>query len=194
MKSIHLFLCCIGLMTVSEAGAALVYLESSSGELSGAGGMPTALSFSLGNNTVSGMMGRSTSVDADIFQFTVASGESITSMFLSQYTPAGSAASGSFFAIASGSSINTGDGSAHAANNLVSASSGEFLSSSVLLGSKFSGGASTLTNPIGPGTYTVWFQETATTVNYTLNFVLVPEPSSALLAFCSLGLLARRRR
>ncbi len=179
---------------VPSAGAALVYTESVDDELSGSGMMPTVLEFSMGVNSVSGVMGRSGAMDVDIFSFLVAPNQRVTSIRLSSFFPTSSVGSGSFLAIDDAATINTGDGSGHAANQVVNAASGELLSTRVLLGSKYSGGAATLQAPMGPGWYTTWFQEGATTVRYTLEFTVVPEPSSAALAALGLAAGGRRRR
>lgn len=179
---------------IPAAGAALVYTESVDDELSGSGMMPTVLEFSLGVNSVSGIMGRSGAMDADIFSFLVAPDQRVTSIRLSSFFPTSSVGSGSFFAIDDAATINMGDGSGHAANQVVNAASGELLSARVLLGSKYSGGAATLQAPMGPGWYTTWFQEGATTVRYTLEFTVVPEPTAGALAGLGLAVLGRRRR
>jgi hypothetical protein len=179
----------------SASDAALSYIESINGDLSGNGLAPSVLTFTTGLNQVSGTMGATAGpVDVDIFSFVVGSGQSITSIKLSSFVPVGSVSTGSFFALDDAATIDTGNGTNHAANRLVNASSGEFLSASVLFGTKFSGGASALAGPLGPGTYTIFFRETSTQVNYTLDFTMVPEPSVSLLLIPALGVMGRRRR
>jgi len=194
MKSLPFTRIFIALVLSPLAQAALTYHETINGDLSGLGSAPTFLNFSQGVNTISGTMGLASSLDADIFTFNIAPGNSLTSVMMTQFDPVGEVIEGSFFAIAAGSKISTASGSGHAANTLVNASSRELLVPGALLGSKLSGGASALSTPVGLGSYTVWFQETATSVNYTLGFTVVPEPSTSLLALPASALLARRRR
>jgi len=196
MKLISLAIRCLcaSFSLCSVAEGALTYIESTNGDLSGLGAAPTILDLGIGENTIFGTMGRTTAVDADIFSFSIVGGQSLTSISLLDFAPANSAFTGSFFAIAFGSTINTSDGNSHAANSLVDGSPSELLSPDVLLGEKFSGGDSTLTNPLGPGNYTIWFQETSTSVQYTLRFTVVPEPSTLALASFAFALAARRRR
>ncbi len=184
----------LGAALIPSAEAALAYTESVDEELSSSGMMPTVLEFGLGVNSVSGIMGRSGAMDADIFSFLVAPQQAVTSIRLSSFFPTSSVGGGSFLAIDDAATINMGDGSGHAANQVVNAMSGELLSAKVLLGLKYSGGNATLTAPMGPGWYTVWFQEGATTVRYTLDFTVVPEPSAGVLVVLGLVVAGRRRR
>lgn len=196
MKS-HPLLATIGLsfLSISTSEAALTYIESVSGDLSGNGTAPSVLAFTTGLNQVSGTMGATAGpVDVDIFSFVVGSGQSVTSIKLSSFVPVGTVVTGSFFALDDAATIDTGNGTNHAANRLVNASSGEFLSASVLFGTKFSGGASALGGPLGPGTYTVFFRETSTAVGYTLDFTMIPEPSSGILIMSAIGGMGFRRR
>lgn len=194
------------LLLISPSGLfATDYSESSDGELSGNGASPTAVTFSLGANSVSGRMGRGASVagqtDADIWTFNVGAGQQLTGITVTRLDPSGSLVTGSFLAIAAGTSIAQGTAVGHLSNMLV-ASTGDILGT---LASKkqFSAGfgsapgASGVTSPLGAGTYTMWFQEAGqASVDYTISFDLqpVPEPSTVALAGAGLGVLALMRR
>jgi len=172
----------------STAAFALNYSESVNGDLSGNENAPTQLTFNPGVNSVSGVMGRDEPgdpVDRDFFTFTLAPGQSLTSINVLQFDPIGS----SFYAIAAGTSINITDPANHLSNILVSGP-GEILDD--LDASSYSGGIG-LNAPLGSGTYTIWFQELASVVTYDFNYTVVPEPA-ALGAFgITIGILRRRR-
>lgn len=179
------------------------YLESVSGDLSSSGAAPTFLNFDLGQNKVSGTMGRpnrNVAVDADIFTFTVNPGEWITSINILTFSPvAAPGPVGSFFAISGSSTINQTNPSTHLSNRLITGT-GEILP--LLAAGSFSdtvGQPATLglTAPLGAGNYTIWFQELSTNVDYTIGVTLsaVPEPSTYAWggAAALLGCVAVRR-
>lgn len=182
----------------ASAQAQLVnYVESDSGDLSGNGAAPTFLNFGIGQNTITGTMGRPPggAIDRDIFTFTITPGEAVTSLRVLNFqpvTPPGPV--GSFLAISGSNTINTGNPSAHLSNILVSGS-GELLFA--LAAGSYSNSLGTqpmtlgLTAPLNPGNYTIWFQELSTPVNYTLGVTVaaVPEPSSYALVAAGLLLL-----
>lgn len=177
--------------SVTQASSS--YIESVSGDLSNVAAAPTPLTFTPGSNTVAGRMGipLGGAVDPDFFTFTIAPGTFLSQINLTQYMPDGNALAGSFFAIASGTSISTSNPTLHLSNRLVPGT-GDILPG--LAASPTFGGTGLAAQP-GAGTYTVWFQETATTVAYTLDFVVtpVPEPTTLAVVFGASGLLLRRR-
>lgn len=167
------------------------WTESLDGNLSGNGLAPTPLTLGVGVNVISGTMGRDLPqdpVDRDIFTFTLGAGEYLTSINFLVFTPTNQ----SFYAIAPGSTINTADASGHLSNTLVN-STGEFLDDLAL--GAFSGGTG-LTAPVGPGTYTIWFQELSSVVTYSTAYTVVPEPGTtlSLLGGAAMLLHLRRRR
>ena len=191
---------------LSAEGAPLVYSENNAGEISTDGAAPTLLNFSAGMNCVSGTMGRGAVtagvVDADIFTFSIDPTFVIDSIQLKTYTAAGSTGQGSFLAIAAGSTIKMDGGATHLSNMLVG-QTGELLGI-LSTAKRFSGGGassattSSLSSPIGEGTYTLWFQEAGQNkVDYELcfNMTAVPEPSLfGLLSLGLAGVLLRRKR
>jgi hypothetical protein len=176
-------------MAVPIYSAAANYDDSVS-DLSNLGSAPTSLNFEVGVNSVAGRMGRPAggTIDADVFTFTVTPGHALTSINVVRFEPL----QNSFFAIASGSSIDQTSSANHLSNMLVS-NTGEILTT--LASGSYDGGTG-LTAPLAAGTYTAWFQETAAEVNYEIAFTVaaVPEPSVYALMAIGLGLVGARAK
>lgn len=177
------------LASAAAAHAALDFNEAVSGDLSNLGSAPTPLTFSLGVNRVSGTMGGPPEADPDIFTFTLQPGWQLTSIFLGPMNPQ----ERSFFGLAAGPTIDTTSSENHLASHLTY-SIGELMPE-LALGGNFSGTG--FTAPLGPGTYTAWFQEISARVDYTFEYtvVTIPEPASAatLTALVALGFISLRR-
>ncbi|MEX1115651.1 MAG: hypothetical protein WEB53_10410 [Akkermansiaceae bacterium] len=178
-------------LMITPGLGAVIYNESINGDLSGLFGSPTTLNLTTGANTIIAQMGSNGNTgatngsDADYFTVTVGSGESLVSITVDSYlfspnNPGVSFAGYVAAPVFAGQTAQNINGSV-----LFNASSGNILDD-------FTGGPATL----GPGTYSFWFQETsANLISYQLTYNLVPEPSSALIGACSIGLcLASRRR
>lgn len=152
------------------------WTESFDGDLSGSESAPTPLTFGLGVNVITGTMGADAGdgipLDRDIFTFTLAPGQFLTSINFLAFSPTGA----SFYAIAPGTSISLTDPAGHLSNVLIS-STGEYLDDLDL--GAYSGGTG-LASPLGAGTYTIWFQELASVVSYSTAYTVVPEPSTWL--------------
>lgn len=181
------------------------YSEAVNGELSGAGDSPTAISLSLGLNTISGKMGRGAALpgatDADIWTFNIGNGQQLSAVTFTRFSPGGSVVTGSFLAIAAGKSIAQNSAASHLSNMLVS-SAGEVLGT-LASQKQFSAGfgspagPSGVTSPLGAGDYTMWFQEAGqASVDYTITFDVqaVPEPSVFALGALGLGAVAFLRK
>lgn len=169
---------------------AIDYIESINGDLTATiaseiASSPTPLVFGLGVNTVSGTMGGDAGegilLDRDFFTFTLAPGQTLTSINMLVFSPVGQ----SFYAIAPGTSISLISPAGHLSNVLINGT-GEYLDDLAL--GAYSGGTG-LTAPLGAGTYTVWFQELASVVTYSTSYTVVPEPSTITALAGGLGLL-----
>jgi hypothetical protein len=176
---------------------ALDYVESIDGDLtatiaSNIASAATPLVFDLGVNTVSGTMGADAGegipLDRDFFTFTLSPGQSLTSINMLAFSHVGQ----SFYAIAPGTSISLVSSAGHLSNVLITGT-GEYLDD--LDAGAYDGGTG-LTAPLGPGTYTIWFQELASQVNYSTAYTVVPEPGTtlSLLSGAATLLHLRRRR
>jgi hypothetical protein len=172
-------------------------------DLSDDGNAPTFLTFSDGHNIVEGSMGwNGSTLDADIWTFTVAAGYEVSEINLVTYNGSNPTfPNGHFMALASGSTINTTDATNHLSNGLwreetdLLGNTKTDLLAILQAGPEFGGIG--LTGNLQSGTYTFWVQDTTDFVNqYCIDFVItpVPEPGSALLLGTASLVCLRRRR
>jgi hypothetical protein len=194
------------LVSAALLGAALHgqpvnYVEGVSGDLSNDANGPTFLNFDVGQNLVSGRMGRPGTgpIDRDIFSFTLGQGERVTSIDILSFAPTSNAGVGAFLALSMGNMISTANTSNHLSNTLVSGTGGilDDLKTSAFSNSVGASVGLRLEGELDAGTYTVWFQELATFVDYQIGFTVTPVPEPSTYAACgaaALGLLALRRR
>lgn len=172
-------------------------------DLSDDGNAPTFLTFSDGHNIVEGSMGwNGSTLDADIWTFTVAAGYEVSEINLVTYNGSNPTfPNGHFMALASGSTINTTDATNHLSNGLwreetdLLGNTKTDLLAILQAGPEFGGIG--LTGNLQSGTYTFWVQDTTDFVNqYCIDFVItpVPEPGSALLLGAASLVCLRRRR
>ena len=174
-------------------------------DLSDDGNSPTFLTFSDGHNIVEGSMGwNGTTLDADIWTFTIASGYEVSAINLVTYNGSNPTfPNGHWMAIANGSTIDTSDASTHLSNGLwreetdIHGNSNTNLLAILQNGPEFGSSLAKITGNLQAGTYTFWVQETSSFVNqYCIDFVVtpVPEPGSALLLGAASFFCLRRRR
>ena len=173
-------------------------------DLSNNGNAPTFLTFGAGNNIVEGSMGwNGTTLDSDIWTFTIAAGFEVSAINLVSYnSPANPIApAGHFMALASGNTIDIAQSVNHLSNGLWREEVDGFGNTNTNLlailqaGPAFGGIG--FTGNLQAGDYTFWVQEGSSFVNqYCIDFVVtpVPEPGSALLLGVASFLCLRRRR
>jgi hypothetical protein len=174
----------------NPAAAATIWDEGVDGDLSGNQSAPTGLVVGAGTNSIAGV---TQTDDVDFFTFTVPDGASLVQIILTSFESADDLA---FLAIESGPVITSTASADHLLGWLhVSAA---YTGTNILDDLPNGLDALGFIPPLGPGTYTVWMQQTgADPVAYGLDLVLsVPEPATALLFALGIGALgvARRRR
>lgn len=191
-------------MISSSLPATVAYDEGASGDLSNSGLAPTSLSFSVGDNLVFGTTGRDQAglVDRDYFTFTLTPDEFLSGITVLSGTTNLGAASLSFIGLQGGNQVTVPPTSATAAGLLgwTHYGAGDIGTDILDNISVPAAGSSGFTTPLGPGSYALWVQDTATgTANYRFNFMVgqVPEPSTwamMLLGFGAMGFRIRRSR
>lgn len=191
-------------LALGLGNAATLYEESVSGDLSTSSGSPSSLSFGFGSNVVHGTTGRDGNtqlVDRDYFTFVVPAGGNLQAITILTGTIGGGTGS-SFIGIGSGASLLD---PTTAVPTLAASLLGYTLYSSADIGNNIlprlaaSGGSAPPAigfSSLGPGTYTLWVQETGTgSFNYALDVVITPEPATwGMMAAAFAGIAALRRR
>lgn len=182
------FAIAMGLATVSTARA-FVWNEGIDGDLSGNFAAPTVLN-SLGFGTHS-IIGGDSSGARDVFTFTIAPGMSLVSVFNVSYSGADGTA---FIGIGSGTTIDNGNAPGSLLGYTHFGTGPGTVGTEILDDIATGAGASGFTPPLGPGTYTVWMQQAGAAANWQMDFTVVPECSSAILAALGVASFAGCRR
>lgn len=183
------------LLSVPALALAADYDEGVLGDLSNDPLAPTSLGvLAEGPHTVSGTT-TDQPLDADFFTFEVAPGTALASIVLDGYSgpPAGG---GSFLALEDAPVFSsTVDASGFLGTALIGRLPGSLVGEDVLddVGTAVFGGAG-FTGELGPGTYTLWYQETGGPTGYAFTLNIVPAPgAAALLGLAGIGATRRRR-
>lgn len=187
------------LLLAPATARSLVYEEAISGDLSEDPLAPTALVLDSGRNTISGMLD-GVADTRDYFHFTLPQGQALSALLLIEWSDASLPfpipGNTGFHALHPGptSAIPSGAtaGDFLGANHVVALPSGTdllpALASTPIAGTGF-------TLPLGSGTYTYLVQQTSPNpTRYAFEFVVVPEPSTAISLLLGLSVLAGRRR
>lgn len=178
----------------APAAGAVAYDESVSGDLSDDGLNPTPLTFTIGDNSVSGTTGRDAAgvPDRDYFTFTIGADERLTALEL---LPGTETLGFSFIGLEAGNQITLPTNAMTAAGLLgwTHYDMGDVGSDILDDMSIAANGSSGFTRPLGPGSYAIWLQEISPggAVPYGFNFVVaeVPEPSAWAMFLAGFGLL-----
>lgn len=162
----------------SPLHSAVVFSESVNGPLSSSGNTPTILSLSPGSNNLISSFGGSSQYD--YFSFTLASGQTLTSLKLDSYVSTDAVA---WLGIKSGSDWTIGYDTTQmiAQQHFGTANIG-----SAILGISSA-------NPLVAGTYTVRSQQLGATASYQLDLTVIPEPTTASLFLVAVALRRRLR-
>ncbi|MEM9645856.1 MAG: hypothetical protein AAF989_12770 [Planctomycetota bacterium] len=174
-------------LSTSASWGAVVFTEATDGDASNSGGLPTVITLAAGDNEIIGSTGAN---DRDHFTFTIGANETVTSFFVNEFSGSGN----HFFGVSEGTTLPTA-GNQFLIADLISANETPF---NVLGAPGGTFGGMGVPNELGPGSYTVLFNETAGgTFNYRANIAVtaVPEPSTAGVALLFTGCIwAHRRR
>ena len=186
----------LALLTTGPAGAVTAWDEApaADGDLSGINTDPTDVTFVPGQNDVLGQTGKAgTLTDRDYFTFVIPDGHVLAALIvLDLQLAVGSNAA--FLGLQSGDDVISPTGPNPALLlgywHLALAD----IDSDILddIGSRPD--AQGFTPPLGPGTYSVWIQDTNLGASiYALQFVVVPGPATALLTLTGLAGLTGMR-
>jgi MYXO-CTERM domain-containing protein len=173
-----------------SAAAVSIWDEGVNGDLSNDPAAPTVLALGLGTNSITG----TAASDTDFFTITVPDGASFAGLLLTSFESTDDLA---FLAIESGPVI-TDMGSPL---NLLGwlHPSVEFVGTDILDDLALGEDALGFTAPLGPGTYTLWMQQTGPEpLAYGLDLIVVSVSEPPVATLFALGLVAlavaRRRR
>ena len=181
-------------MVLAQPAAAIpIHDESSQGDLSDDRLAPTPFVLAAGASEI---LGTVMAGDRDYWSIVVPSGHRLDEIIVLDY--AGASGGFAFTGIQAGAAVTVDPGDFTAVGLLgwVLFGDGE-IGTDVLDDMAVSGnGATGFVPPLGPGTYSVWTQETSTTPSeYVLSYVVTPEPSVLALGGLTLSfplLLVRR--
>ncbi len=180
---------------------ATIHDESLDGDLNDTGLAPSELSFAIGSNEVLGATGRDSAgvAERDYFSFVVPAGAQLVAVNMLPSTPGDVG----FMAIQSGPQVTLAVNPPDATGLLgwVHYESGQIGTDLLDDMGASGGGATGFVPPLGPGTYSVWVQDTNVgEFTYGFDFVLegvaVPDGGGGLtvIALASLAAASLRRR
>jgi hypothetical protein len=174
----------------APAGAVSLWDEGVDGELSSNGLAPsTANITSMGTWTLTGTTGFG---DRDYLAVSLGSGLAIGSIILTNYVSADAV---SFVGVQAGTTFTEPPSGPNVANILGYTHFGNATLGTNILDDICAGaGAIGCTPPLSGSDYTWWIQQLGSATSYSMDFTVIPEPGTGLLAALGLGLLALARR
>jgi hypothetical protein len=181
---------------LSSVGAATVYNEATTGDLSDSGLSPTAITIGLGSNQIFGTTGRGTVLDRDYFRINVPMNLELTGITVLPGTQSGGV---SFIGLEAGSQVTLPTNAADATGLLgwwhYSPSD---INTNILPEMAVpSMGSSGFSPPLPAGAYSFWIQDFnagAFVYGFDLTVAQAPEPATYGMIPVALGFLALMRR
>lgn len=159
-----------------HTSANVLWIEDDDGLLSSDNFSPTFVGqLRPGSNTIAGTVDVSPFIDPDFFTIEIPDGISLNRIILNRYD---TTQSNSFFGIEAGTQVSDLYGFNLMGGALIGGVDGTNVGDDILddiSGSTIGNGS--INGSLGPGTYTVWFQEQGGLVDYEFDFQVVPEPS-----------------
>jgi hypothetical protein len=185
---------CAALAIAPASLAQVAWDEAIDGDLSDNELAPTDLAqFSEGSNIVSGSSVPDPDLDRDFFTFEIPAGLELDRIVLLQYD---TTQTQSFIALENEAFFSQLQDPFQwlGATLFGDPNLGNGVGDDILddLGMPLFGGEGFSGN-LGPGVYTIWYQETAAPVDYSFDFVLIPAPGAMLFGVAGLAALRRRR-
>ncbi|MFD0895996.1 hypothetical protein KBB96_08620 [Luteolibacter ambystomatis] len=183
--------------------AAVIWTETTNGDLSNSQSAPNSFNLTLGTSSVIGSVTGGTDTQ-DWLNVTIPAGMQLSSLVLTSYS---STDAQGFMGVQSGSAFV---GSPFTASNYLgyshygtAAVNGSLPATntigmnmlSIMSNPAAAPGSQGFTPPLGPGSYTFLFQQQGAATNYQFDFVVVPEPETIGFTIAIMGgsLLLRRR-
>lgn len=183
----------LSLLTLATAAAfgqsVVLWNENTQGDLSGDRLNPDTLFLTDGSNELIGTTGFS---DRDYFHFSLAPGKAITGIYVRSYVSDDDV---SFLAVQEGTIITEDPLNANVANLLGWSFFGSTdIGNDILPNMGSNWGSIGFTPPLTGPNYTFWLQQTGDATAYTLDFQVVPEPTTMVATTALFGLLLRKRK
>ncbi len=179
-----------GTLAIAQAGYAGIWNEDVQGDLSGNHLAPDSVSIGAGTHRLIGHTGN---YDRDYIHVRLAERSALTRIWVTDYVSVDDI---SFIGVMEGTVFGEDPANVNVANLLGYCLFGTFdIGTDILpkIGQGF--GTIGFTPPLGGRDYTFWIQQTGDPTDYTLDFVVVPEPATLVaLGAGSAALMLRRRR
>ena len=192
IATVAITLIMMSLATAGVASATVIWDEALDGSLSTDRLTPTDMgTIGIGSNDV---IGTTVSGISKFFSITIGAGDQLSALIVEDWQSADDIG---FLGMVAGTPFNVDPASPNVGDLLGYAHYGELDVGQDILQTIGQGpGSQGFTAPLGPGTYSFWVRQGGSdAADWDLNFVVTPEPGTAILLGAGLvGLAMRRRR
>ena len=182
----------LGMVSSTAASAGIIWDEAIDGSLSTDRFSTTNMgTLAVGNNN---LIGSTVSGISKFFSITIGAGDQLSALIVEDWQSADDIG---FLGMVAGTPFNVDPASPNVGDLLGYAHYGELDVGQDILQTIGQGpGSQGFTAPLGPGTYSFWVRQGGSdAADWDLNFVVTPEPGTAILLGAGLvGLAMRRRR